>query len=85
MTEEDLLKVTQIAAECKMSGRYFKAVIIPHEGDFHVLTEGYERHRDVFTTNEAACSWAAAYFMKASVLPPKEVLLQQREQDLLDN
>jgi len=68
--EKELEKVKLIAKDCLNNGQFLKAVIVPHEDEFHVFTHSGEgRLRDVFTTHEAACKWAGAYFMTASAMP----------------
>lgn len=79
MTQEELEKVKEAAKFCLMDGDYLKAFIIPHEGEFHVITEGGGRH--IFTTQEAACMWASAYFMVASVMPTAEEMRTNRQEE----
>ena len=69
----ELERVKGAAHDCLLDGEYLKALIIPVTdraspfcGQFHVLTHG--GGRDVFTTHEAACKWASAYFLVASVM-----------------
>lgn len=71
MNEEDITKIKEIVYDCIDSGQYLKAYIVPHEGEFHAMTQGEGMRRDVFTTREGACIWVSAYFMYASVAPGK--------------
>lgn len=78
MKNPDLKKIKMAASSCLADGDFLKAHIIPvkdgvFKGEFHVITNGGGRQS--FKNHKAACEWAAAYFIAASIM----------DKDTLDN
>ena len=71
---DELERVKERARWSILEGGYLRATIIPHEGEFHVLTPG---GRDVFTTRAGACAWVSAFFMVASNMSLAKILEEE--------